>query len=383
MGGKIMQKKLWVSILVLVLAVLIVGAVWGIMRSGQNNPALRTSETLEWYLDYGMNSYSSIGCLHAEDGFLYFLDAGTGEDLIICDDPTCAHKKSTCSAYFSALTLGGIVENDKLLLLTDYDADQYGELYLYETALNGSERKKIAKLSDNIQYVLGAAFTEDYIAISYYNQYDENMELLDVNTAGIYVYDRKTGTGETVAQIDMWNALAYNPTIVDDQVYFEVFGYDMDKEEAIAYSDDTEYYNQHMVCKLCRSDLKNTQEDAPVFLTDIGDMNPIVVYQDTFLFQKDDRLYAYSIADGTTESVGSAMTIIPGDGGDGIYLSKYNSEDSSYRLYLYDGTVEPVGSYASERQINAVYGDTAYVLHVDPATYIGEREIKTLAEVLE
>jgi hypothetical protein len=383
MGGKIMQKKLWVSILVLVLAALIVGAVWGIRRSSQNDPALRTSESSEWYLDYGMNSYSSIGCLHAEDGFLYFLDAGTGEDLIICDDPTCAHKKSTCSAYFSALTLGGIVENDKLLLLTDYDADQYGELYLYETALNGSERKKIAKLSDNIQYVLGAAFTEDNIAISYYNQYDENMELLDVNTAGIYVYDRKTGTGKTVAQIDMWNALAYNPTIVDDQVYFEVFGYDMDKEEAIAYSDDTEYYNQHMVCKLCRSDLKNTQGDAPVFLTDIGDMNPIVVCQDTFLFQKDDRLYAYSIADGTTESVGSAMTIIPGDGGDGIYLSKYNSEDSSYRLYLYDGTVEPVGSYASEWQINAVYGDTAYVLHVDPATYIGEREIKTLAEVLE
>jgi hypothetical protein len=385
MDGKNMKRrKLWVSILVLVLAVLIVGAVWGIRRSGQKEQADQTSEPLEWYLDYGMNCYSSIGCLYAEEGYLYFLDAETGENLLICDDPTCSHEKPECSAYFDAMVLGGIVEDDKLLLLTDYGADQSGELYLYETALNGSGRKKIAKLSDNIQCILGAEFTEDYIVISFYNQYDENMELLDVNTAGIYVYDRKEETGETVAQVDMWNALAYFPTIVDDQVYFEVFGYDMDKEEAVTYSDDSDYYSQHLVCKLCRCDLKNNDNDnTDIFLTEIEDMTPIVVYQDTFLFRKDDQLYAYSIVDGTTESVGTAMTIIPGDGRDGIYLSKYNSEDSSYMMYLYDGKVSQLGAYASEWVVNAIYGDTACVYRVDPATYIGELEIKTLAEVLE
>ena len=94
-------------------------------------------------------------------------------------------------------------ENKKLLLITDYNAKKLGEVYLYQSSVNGQNRKKICMLSDNIQYIECAAVTDRYIAIGYYNQYDKkNYEDLPLQTAGVYVYDMKSKKGRTIFEKD-------------------------------------------------------------------------------------------------------------------------------------------------------------------------------------
>lgn len=381
--GSVKMQKRWIALLMVIIAAAAAAGIgYGISKNGSGRQAVETPAAEEWYFDYMLTSYSSMGCLHTDGGYLYFLDAATGEDMLLCDDPACSHEKETCSAYLDALVLFGIVEEERLLLVTDYGADKYGELYLYEAALNGGGRKELAKLGDNIQTITGAQFTEDYIILSYYNQYDENMELGE-QTAGIYVYDRAKGEGGTVLQISMWNALAYYPLVIDEKVYFQFFGYDMDKEEAVEHAEDSAYYQERLVCRLCGMNLKDGDNADNPFLFDIDDFTPMTVYGDTFLYLADGQLYAYHTADADTEQIGDAMRVIPGDNAEGIYLAQYNGQTASYDLYLYDESVTMLGSCAAEWNPVAIYGDTVYALYVNPSTYLGELTVTTLSGVLE
>lgn len=358
-----MGKK---KVLLITAAVAIIIAVAAVIWAGR-----RTNDTdneipgaSEWFLTYNNDSYSSLGRLYADNGYLHFLDAGTGEEQLVCDDATCAHGRDECSAYFDAIILQGIVEKDKLLLITNYEADRFGELYLYEAALNGGQRKRLARLSDNVQTIIGATVTDDYIAIAYCNTYDENGEQTDESTAGILLYNRTNGQSEDIVQITMWNALIYFPRIIGNQVYYEYLGYEMDKEDAIAHAEDMDYYQERLICKLAVYNLEEENSGAED-ISDIDTLNPLMLYNDSIFYVADQQLYGYNTKTKELEALGEAMQVVPGDGKEGIYLTRYNAQDRITTLYRYDGTVQYVREYTNEWNICAAFENTIYAWHYD------------------
>lgn len=333
----------------------------------------------EWFLTYLSNSYSSLGRLYMEDGFLYFQDVSAEEGRIICGDPVCAHRREDCSAYFGGFITEGIMEKDRLLLFTDYGYDRLGELYLYETALDGSRRRLLAKLSDNVQYVQGASVTDDYIAIAYYNSYDENGEQTDEPTAGILLYDRTSGKSRDIVQITMWNARLIYPKIIGNRLYYEYMGFNIDREDAIAHAEDQDYYQEHMVLRLAACSMDGKTED----IAEIDDFNPLMLYNDCFLYTADGQLYGYNVETKESEVLGEAMRVVPGDGKEGIYLTDYDSQRQRTTLYRYDGTVQYVGEYTNEWNISAVFEGVIYALHYDGEINSGIMKAVTLAEVID
>lgn len=349
---------------ILTAAVVIVIAVAGIQAGRKaNDKGGGVPNASEWFLTYLNDSYSPLGRLYAEEGYLHFLDASTGEEHIICNDAACAHRREDCSAYFP-LTAEGIVEEDGLLLLTNYGADRANELYLYETALNGGQRRQIAKLSDNIQFIMGAAVTDEYIAINYINSQDENGEMLDECKAGILLYDRRNNSSRDIVQITMWNASTMYPTIIGNRLYYEYMGYEMSGEEALAHAEDEDYYEERLQLKLAVCNIDG-EDGSTEDIAEIDDFNPLTIYDNCILYTAGDRLYSYNVETGKAEILGKAMRVLPGDGRGGIYLVDYSSQDRHSVLYRYDGEIRRVGEHTDEWVLAVVFENVVYARYYD------------------
>ena len=378
-----MKKKAFAGCLAAV-AVVAVAAVL-ILAEKKGSADRKIPPASEWYMTYLDNSYSSLGRLYTEDGFLYFQDGATGEEQIVCDDAVCAHRRESCSAYFGGFITEGIVteEGDKLLLFTDYGYDKLGELYLYETALNGSQRRQIAKLSDDIQFVMGAAMTDEYIAIAYFNNIpDESEEHAGEKTAGILLYDRMNNTSRELVQITMWNASVMYPTIIGDKVYYEYMGYDMNREEAIAHGEDPDYYQERFQLGLAVCSIDG-EESGSEEIAGIDDFNPLTLYNDCILYTAEGQLYSYNVETKETELLGESMRVLPGDGKGGICLSDYDSATRLSKLYRYDGAMQYLGEYTTEWSITAVFENVIYALHYDGEVNSGVMEAVSPETILK
>lgn len=371
-----MSKKKLLMITAAAVIIIAAAGIWAEKKT--NDKGIAVPDASEWFLTYNSDSYSSLGRLYADNCYLHFLDASTGEEQLICDDATCKHKRDECSACFS-LIVQGIVEKGKLLLITNYDADRFGELYLYEAALNGSQRRQIARLSDNVQFIMGAAVTDDHIAIAYYNSYDENGEQTDEPTAGILLYDRTSGKSSDIVQITMWNARLMYPTIIGNRVYYEYMGFNIDREDAIAHAEDQDFYQERMVLRLAACSMDGNAED----IAEIDDFNPLMLHNDCLLYTAAGQLYGYNVESKESEILEEAMRVLPGDGKEGIYLTDYDSQRQCTTLYRYDGTVQYVGEYTNEWNISAVFEGVIYALHYDGEINSGIMKAVTLAEVID
>jgi hypothetical protein len=348
-----------------------------------------TEDTTSWMFDYTGKAYSSDGVLHNEQGYMYYLDAETSQDDLICNDSSCNHKKDSCSAYFDAIYTSGIIEDDSIVLVTDYGGEQYGDICLYSADLNGTNRKKTTKFKQTMQAIENIYIDSDYVIVSYYNQYDENMEETELPSAGLYVYDRATGSGMNLVMIEMWNSRIPSFALVEDTLYFSYLGFTITKEEAILHEEDSDYFEEHKVSAVYSVPLGEDCEkksisdlEEVILCDDVSNMQSGSAY---FLYDQADTTYVYDIVQRKSTEIGS-MNGVATDNADGLYLTEYNRETGrELFFYTYEtGTLQDLGRLKDDIILDGVAGDTFYVWEMAPsdsdtedvfAAYAGESSV--------
>lgn len=245
-----------------------------------------------WTSYLGTRTYGREGSFYSENNRIYFLDAATGESDIICGDATCTHKREECSAYFDGVSYVAL-EGDHLLIVTTYGGDNGWDMQLYTADVDGSNRKHVAELGFMLS-IYQVIFTEDKIIASFWNSVDENMAPMDENYAGIYVFDRKTNTGEVVWSKKAFNAIAAKLNYYNDVVYFDAFYFDVTMDEVAEYGQQSNYLEERKKYELCALDLT----DKSVTVIQEGGWNTFSVCGGKVWFDLEEALWSYDIATG-------------------------------------------------------------------------------------
>ena len=256
-----------------------------------NVPEAGSNEVL-WTNSLGTQTYGREGSFYSESNRVYFLDAVTGETGIICDDITCDHKSRECSAYFEGVTYTAL-EDDHLIIVTSHGGDSLWELSVYETDVNGSNRKKLGSFGTMLS-VYQMLFMEDKIIASYWNNMDENLEPMDENRACIAVYDRKTNTSKVVWEKQALNAIASDIQYYNGVIYFSVFYFDVTMEEVTQYGERSDFVNDRQRFELHALNLT----DGSDTLIHEGDWENFDICQDKVWFSDAEGLWFYDIATG-------------------------------------------------------------------------------------
>lgn len=320
-----------------------------------------------WILNGDMRTYGERGVFYQENGYLHFMDSVSGLDVTVCDKPECSHSRTECPAYFEGRVYGAFWEEDTLYLLTDYGADRFGELYLYEASVNGEDRKKAAELGE-AQHVSYAVFTEKYIVFSYWNQYDENMKELPRDQIGVGLYDRRTGECRDILSREGWNARVYQLDLVDDEIYVSCFYYDLTAEEVLAHETDQDYMQQHLKQELVRSDVEGQDITSP--LQGIPDMAEVqTVCEAGIFYNAGGRLYLLDAETGVSRDMGENMIGYPSFSEKGQLFGSYDSDTGEISFYLYGMGAEELRLTAKMRACipTVVFEDVcyAYDYHTD------------------
>lgn len=321
-------------------------------------------QTSEWYGEPGGITYGAQGIFQGTNE-LNFLDSQSGTKGLICSDISCNHGKD-CSAVFSdVLQMKAAVEDDHLLLVTDYQADKIGDLYLYEAALDGSDRKEIAYLG-NMQNSFQYLFLEDYIVFDFWNSYDENLKPLEKDMAGIYVYNKLTGEGKAIWSIEGWNARIPGMTYKDGVVYFFSFHIDGEVNEALEQEELWSYMESHAKNQFC----KLTLQDGSVEVIDenAGNFYGAVCMDDKIFCNYDFKLYVYDME--TKERT----LFLEED-----YRPKGNTlddkviflKDSEYYVYSEEKGMELLGRLEN-CYVTMVFPNVIYAMLSEPETYESE-----------
>ncbi len=311
-----------------------------------------------YWISDGLKTVSDKGVFYQDDNnFLRFQDVDSGLDVLICDKPDCEHNRESCPAYFDAIVYGVAWDEDGLLVVTDEGADRYGELFIYETAENGGERKQIAAY-DNMQTVMNVLFTEEIIVISYYNQYDENLEWLDTFEAGIVVYDRNTGESRTIWSKEGWNAMAYMLSMFSGEISFYALYYDLTEEEVTAHESDSAYLSEHLHMEAYLSDIEG--ENVRLIKENVMDMG---ADGERIYYRVDDIVYVYDPGSGSEQETawdvsGFYHTYAEGQ----QIMAGYDSETKEILFYVYEdetGTIRYLGA-SQQMPIYAVFDNVTY-----------------------
>ena len=122
------------------------------------------------------------------------MDFQNQKDVLICDRAECNHDKESCAAYFDGMVYP-ILEEDRIIYISDYEAQQVGQWGVYSCDVNGENRKLEIDLGEcDIQMINYIIWKDSKIYLEYYNQYDENYMDLDENVTGIACVDRENET---------------------------------------------------------------------------------------------------------------------------------------------------------------------------------------------
>lgn len=332
-------------------------------RHEENETVLQ--EDVLWVAPMGSATYGREGMFFCKSNFIYFLDAATGESDIICDDINCTHEREKCSAYFDGITYVAL-NGDKLLIVTEDGADKTGDMYLCEADVNGTNRKELAHFG-NLQSIWKIMITEEVIIISYYNSYDENMEPMDENIAGIYVYDRIKGKGEVLWEKQAYNAVASEFVYDKDEIYFYTFYYDITIDELLQYGAQSDFITERKKAELCR--VNRNDKSFSVIQEDCEEKFDIC--QDKLWFSYKDAVWYYDVNTGEKgKGLDRAMRIIPSYGVNQV-LMRDGKEYYTYYSFIPDnqlkknGTKDMVG-------IKVIYPEITWALNYDTPTGNGE-----------
>lgn len=318
-----------------------------------------------WVAQMISETYGREGMFYTEHNRIYFTDAVTGESEIICDNAACTHGREECSAYFDGITYVAL-NGDKLLLVTGEGAEKAGDMYLYEADVNGTNRKKLANLG-NMQSIWQVMFQEDVIIISFFNSYDDNMEPMEENIAGIYVYDLNSNTGEVLWQKQAYNAIASEFVYYKDIVYFYVFYYDITVEELLQHGAQSDFAKERRKAELCSVNRKD--KNFSVIQEDAGEGFDIC--QNKLWFSHNDALWYYDITTGEKGiELNKAVRIETSYGTDVVM---FRDGKAYYTYYTYVPGGELIKNGKKDKILPAViYPEITWALDYDTPTGAGE-----------
>lgn len=363
--------KRWMGIFLLVLVLCA-----GCQKEEQAEPVT------EWTSNYlGISvTYGEQGSFYTKSGFLHFLDPKSGIDSLICDNIECSHSKENCAAYFDGI-VGASIEGDHLLLLTTYGGNSLTDYYLYESSLNGENRKKIAYLRD-MQLIREVLFTEKYVIISFWNSLDEKYRPMEKDIAGIYVYDKEAKEGKTIWEIQELQARIPTFVYLGDELYMVTFYVDLPIEDALEHEYDLDYMNQYIHTEFCKIGIDG--EGLQVIDEDLEDPKGLSSSNGSVFGCFRDQCYQYNTVTGEYRVL-SEKQLVP--------CLTFRNDEMIFELYIGNNQKE---YYAySEKDglrslgilerctIDAVFSDYVYATNYMTPSGYGERAYFTAKDFLK
>lgn len=318
-----------------------------------------------WTTSLGTRTYGREGSFYSESNRIYFLDANTGEADIICDDVTCTHKSRECSACFEGVSYVALDE-EKLLVVTNDGGDRIGDMRLYTADVNGSNRKLIAEFT-TMMSIYQILFTEDKIIASYWNNVDENMEPIEENYAGIYVFDRKTNTGEVVWSKRALNAIAAKLYYYNNVVFFDLFYYDVTMDEINEYGQRSDYVSNRGKYELCALDLANKS----VTVIQDGDWETFSVCGEKLWYSYEKALWSYDIFTGEKKKELDRNLMIEATYGTDRLVARDVEKYHTYYTYTPDGNLIENGT-KNNVITSVVYPEITWAMDYNTSTGNGE-----------
>lgn len=253
------------------------------------------------------------------DGFttlMMFYDYNMAESMPICDKPNCKHNSADCNAFLQNGFQSAVANYRGKLYFIDPTSS---ECILYESDLNGDNRRGIAKLNEKQKHAVATLelpiyFYDDkmYIGMTYSDFLEkpvteENGMVKNMkDTWEIIEVSLSDGTITSVKEpeeIDMTNSYVTIDEYFGDSVLFslerDMYLYDMkNKEEKQVFSgNDQNNYIGINVEKGMLYYRKDTEQETEVFQVDINSLDEKSVIKknrngkDSYWILWDDQLY--------------------------------------------------------------------------------------------
>lgn len=253
------------------------------------------------------------------DGYttlMMFYDYNMGESMPICDKPNCKHNSADCNAFLQNGFQSAVANYRGKLYFIDPTSS---ECILYESDLNGDNRRGIAKLNEKQKHAVATLelpiyFYGDkmYIGMTYSDFLEkpvteENGTVKNMkDTWEIIEVSLSDGTITSVKEpeeIDMTNSYVTIDEYFGDSVLFslerDMYLYDMkNKEEKQVFSgNDPNNYIGINVEKGMLYYRKDTEQETEVFQVDINSLEEKSVIKknrngkDSYWILWDDQLY--------------------------------------------------------------------------------------------
>lgn len=316
----------------------------------------------DWYCTYNNDSYSDSGYFYYDNNFIRYADVESKQDVLICDNPDCRHNKSSCSAAFDATFMHGIIyEDNKLYFISNYEADKLGVINFYQSDVNGENRKKLGTF-ENIQYIQGVQYYDNYILIIFINSFDDNLEDMDQREAGVYLYDRVENRGKVLFLEKATDACINSVAVIDDTVYFTYFYNELESEQIMEYATNPDY-----IWNYAHSDLYSVQlegDKAEKLITNADSNGYIKGKGDRLFYFKDDIFYMYDVPnEEETIIFNNELTTVPTFDNIPTVFRGYDSETKEHIYYQYEdkNSIKEIGRSATDFSPIAVFHDVTYV----------------------
>lgn len=256
--------------------------------SGKN-----TVVSTDWYSTYNMDSYSNKGYFYYDNGYIRYADIESKQDVLICDNPDCKHDRGNCPAHFDALFMYGIIyEDDKLYFVSEYGSEKLGQFFFYQSDVNGENRKKLGTI-ENVQFIHGIQYYDNYILISYNNTFDDNLKEMHQRQTGIYLYDRIENKGRILFSEKATDAFITSMTVINDTVYFTYFYIDLTPEQVMEHAGDQNYLSNYLHSGLYSIQLENGT--AVKLVEGALSEGCIKGWGDNLFYVKNNKLYMYNV----------------------------------------------------------------------------------------
>lgn len=349
-----MKRRYWLGLMIVLL----------ICTSCTQRKATVQTQNLTWFSStMSGEMYGNGGAFRLENQRITFQDAEQNVSFYICNEAGDNHPKSSCTAYVEALKDYVFLENGMLYHVTDCDSEQFGDLFLMSSEVDGTNRKRLEQWHD-MQEVTYVLYSNHTLWILYCNQYDENMELLPKSEAGVVEYHLDTGEMNRTLLKEAWSARVNHVQVTKDGFFYLVSYYDVDMgmEQLLAMQEQGNLMDAPYRCELHLIDAEGKDyiiEPEVDYYYVLGQMDGDIVYN------KQDGLYRYSVRDHSYERIGENANIVQTEMNQ-LFLYRYVGDGRyEYRVWNEEkGRLEVVGEYDNIIPI-VVFVDYSYYYDFD------------------
>lgn len=360
-------------------------------RDGQNSD--NSADASEVIMDF-QYAYSAKGVCYIKECIAHFLDAETGNDVVLCSKPNCKHKRtslyneSTCDAYLGSNSNHAFLTDKNLFFFSapednPEDGSIFFDYVLYKADLDGRNRKEVTRLID-VGSIIYVAYCDGKVAVCYISTTDRNKKEYydeseagfsygqrDKQKAGVYLIDIESGEAQLVDEYEEYVASCSNCMFSNGKLYYWVYvcTEDFDFSE---YIDDENFYEKTIEVRstdIYEYDM-STAEKRRVYDGDINLINEAgeCYYAVTDRLEKE---YMILFKNGEEKARFTSEEISPDDYKP-VFYGKYVYDEKLYLMdgirfwyknlktgeikYAADGKLNDKGIYG----IDAIIGDWVY-----------------------